>query len=435
MALVDVVIVGASIAGSTAAILLGRAGLRVALVERHGRLDAFKTLCTHHVMACATPTLQRLGIDTTIEAAGGVRNGLNLYTPWGWVVSPPGAPHGYSIRREILDPMLRRTAAETAGVDLRLGQKTVALLPEQAGVRVRDAHGAEHDISAPLVVGADGVHSSVAAMAGGTTRVVPNNRFMYFAEFTGVRLHSTGRTELWMHESAVSYAMPNDGGITVLATMPTKAELPSFRSHPEAALLAALRKLPDAPRFDPGNRVSKIIGAPDCPLITRTAVPANTVALIGDAAITSDPSQGVGCGWAFQSAEWLADEVAPALLDGPPCRSKRRSADTSADERSARTPSDHRAGGQGRSTHRHRPSDRAGGGPSTQDERHTSSPMSTAASHPPASSSPPPWPGPRRSTPPPRHADSRSAASGVIGAVGRRRLSGGGKCGRHRRRW
>ena len=149
MAHFDVVIVGASIAGSTAAILLGRAGLRVALVERHGRLDAYKTLCTHHVMACATPTIHRLGLDTRIEAAGGVRNGLNLYTPWGWVVTPPDMLHGYSIRREILDPMLRRTAAETCGVDLRLGQKVVALLAEQAGVRVRDAHGAEHDIHAP----------------------------------------------------------------------------------------------------------------------------------------------------------------------------------------------------------------------------------------------------------------------------------------------
>ena len=362
----DVVIVGASIAGSTAAILLGRAGLRVALVERHGRLDAFKALCTHHVMACATPTIHRLGLDTTIEAAGGVRNGLNLYTPWGWVVTPPDTLHGYSIRREILDPMLRRTAAETCGVDLRLGQKVVALLSEQAGVRVRDAHGAEHDILAPLVVGADGVHSSVAALAGGTTRVVPNNRFMYFAEFTGVRLHSTGRTELWMHEPAISYAMPNDGGVTVLATMPTKAELPSFRSNPEAALLAALRKLPDAPRFDPGGRVSKIIGAPDCPLITRTAVPASTVALIGDAALTSDPSQGVGCGWAFQSAEWLADEVAPALLDGRPVGSGAPQIPAPTNG-SARTPDDHRAGGESRTAHRHRPSDRAGGGPRHQD--------------------------------------------------------------------
>ena len=29
------------------------------------------------------------------------------------------------------------------------------------------------------------------------------------------------------------------------------------------------------------------------------------LALIGDAALATDPLFGVGCGWAFQSAEWL----------------------------------------------------------------------------------------------------------------------------------
>jgi glutathione S-transferase len=37
------------------------------------------------------------------------------------------------------------------------------------------------------------------------------------------------------------------------------------------------------------------------------------MAFIGDAALTSDPLFGVGCGWALQSAEWLADTVGPAL--------------------------------------------------------------------------------------------------------------------------
>jgi 2-polyprenyl-6-methoxyphenol hydroxylase-like FAD-dependent oxidoreductase len=37
------------------------------------------------------------------------------------------------------------------------------------------------------------------------------------------------------------------------------------------------------------------------------------LALIGDAALATDPLFGVGCGWAFESAEWLADAVAPAL--------------------------------------------------------------------------------------------------------------------------
>jgi menaquinone-9 beta-reductase len=39
------------------------------------------------------------------------------------------------------------------------------------------------------------------------------------------------------------------------------------------------------------------------------------VAFVGDAALATDPIFGVGCGWAFQSAEWLVDETGPALLD------------------------------------------------------------------------------------------------------------------------
>ena len=37
------------------------------------------------------------------------------------------------------------------------------------------------------------------------------------------------------------------------------------------------------------------------------------LALVGDAAMAIDPLWGVGCGWALQSAEWLADGVSAAL--------------------------------------------------------------------------------------------------------------------------
>jgi 2-polyprenyl-6-methoxyphenol hydroxylase-like FAD-dependent oxidoreductase len=40
------------------------------------------------------------------------------------------------------------------------------------------------------------------------------------------------------------------------------------------------------------------------------------LALIGDAALATDPIWGTGCGWAFRSAEWLVDSVALALRHG-----------------------------------------------------------------------------------------------------------------------
>jgi menaquinone-9 beta-reductase len=317
----DVAVVGASLAGCTAATLLARAGLRVALIERHRDLGAFKPLCTHHVMACATPTLRRLGLDGEIEAAGGIRNAVDGYTPWGWVTSPPGVPHGYSIRREKLDPLCRRLAAETPGVELLSGHRATALLDRDGtvdGVRVRGTDGRQREVRARLVVGADGAHSTVARLAGATERTAPNERFCFFAHFTGVELTSEGHTQFWGHEDDIAYAMPNDDGVTILAAMPTKERLRAFQVDREASLLAALRRLPDGPGLETATRVSKLVGFTDYPLVDREAVPAPGVALIGDASLTSDPSQGVGCGWAFQSAEWLADAVTPALRDGRP---------------------------------------------------------------------------------------------------------------------
>jgi len=35
------------------------------------------------------------------------------------------------------------------------------------------------------------------------------------------------------------------------------------------------------------------------------------LAFVGDAAVSGDPLFVVGCGWALQEAEWLADAIAP----------------------------------------------------------------------------------------------------------------------------
>jgi 2-polyprenyl-6-methoxyphenol hydroxylase-like FAD-dependent oxidoreductase len=37
------------------------------------------------------------------------------------------------------------------------------------------------------------------------------------------------------------------------------------------------------------------------------------LALVGDAAIAADPLFGIGCGWAFQSGEWLAEALDGSL--------------------------------------------------------------------------------------------------------------------------
>ena len=58
----DVVIVGASLAGCTAAILLARSGAQVALVEQRPDLKAYKRICTHFIQSSGIRPLQRIGL-------------------------------------------------------------------------------------------------------------------------------------------------------------------------------------------------------------------------------------------------------------------------------------------------------------------------------------------------------------------------------------
>src|SRR3954471_2732473 len=107
----DVIVVGASIAGCAAATFLAWDGLKVALIEAHRDENMYKRLCTHFIQSSATPTIERPGIAKELDEAGAVRAHGDLWTKFGWPREPeqvPGCPrHGTSVRRVVLDPMLR----------------------------------------------------------------------------------------------------------------------------------------------------------------------------------------------------------------------------------------------------------------------------------------------------------------------------------------
>ncbi|MFF3618941.1 NAD(P)/FAD-dependent oxidoreductase [Streptomyces sp. NPDC002467] len=313
----DVVISGAGLAGCTAAILFARRGVRVALLERRSDPHAYKPLCTHSITANAHPVLDELGLIPELEEAGALHNDARWYTRWGWIEPKsapqgPALPHGYNIRRSTLDPLIRSRAARTPGVDLLTGHRVTGLVREAGrtvGVRTSTPQG-DREIRARLVVGADGKDSAVAKFAEVPTKVHENTRFGYLAHFRDLPLRG-GVGQTWFLEPDMAYAFPNDDGVTVLAVLPDKKRLPAFREDLEGSFLEFVRALPDAPPIDSAERITKFIGTVDYPLVTRDPT-APGIALVGDAALTGDPLWGVGCGWAFQSAQWLVEAVAPA---------------------------------------------------------------------------------------------------------------------------
>lgn len=326
----DVIVVGGSLAGCTASILLARAGARVALVERKPDPQSFKRMCSHYIQSSAIPTLERLGLLGPIERAGGVRSKVRIWTPTandarrdddprrGWVDlgADSPLPPGVNLRRERLDPLLRAAAAETPGVELMLGRKATGLLREDDRIRgVEFAGGGQ--MRARLVIGADGRDSAIAKLARVRTRVKPSERFSYAAYYEGPAPAGSPDSSLWFLDPEWAAALPTDSELTLYLCMPTKQHLPEFRSDPEQALSAFFANLPDPPPIRASERVGPVVGKLDMPNITRIPT-APGLALAGDAAMATDPLWGVGCGWAFQSAEWLSDCVAPALRDEEP---------------------------------------------------------------------------------------------------------------------
>jgi 2-polyprenyl-6-methoxyphenol hydroxylase-like FAD-dependent oxidoreductase len=314
----DVVVAGASIAGCAAARLFALAGLRVALVERRPDPAAYKVVCTHQIQSSAVPAIERLGLAPALDGAGAVRSRAAAWTPFGgWALFPRDAPPGYALTRKRLDPMIRAFATETPGVDYLPGRTVVGLTRDGDrvdGVEVETTDRGRRVLRATLTVAADGRNSTLARLARVPARVLPHNRFVYFGYWSGVRTPAD-EARLWLLDPDAAAVFPNEDGLTLIATVPHRRRMAEFRADPEAAYRRALGELPDGPGLESAVLESKLIGNFEVPNKMRPAG-GRGIAFAGDAAVAADPLFGVGCGWAFQSAEWLVGETRSALLGG-----------------------------------------------------------------------------------------------------------------------
>lgn len=311
----DAVIVGGSLAGCATATLLARAGARVAVVEKRPDPKAFKRMCSHFIQASAVPTLERLGWLEPMVEAGAIHTRVQAWTRWGWIKPPAPGNACVNLRRELLDPLIRERTGAEPGVELILGRTATRVLSEDGivrGVAVRSQDGEETELRATLTIGADGRDSQVAELAGLPDRKKPHGRFAYGGYFEGPAPATAPDASFWMLDPQWAAAFPTDSDLTFYAVMATMDRLPEFKADPQEALVKFISDLPDAPPIKQGRLVEPVVGKVDMTNRQRGPI-APGLALIGDAALAVDPLFGIGCGWALQSGEWLADSVAPAL--------------------------------------------------------------------------------------------------------------------------
>jgi 2-polyprenyl-6-methoxyphenol hydroxylase-like FAD-dependent oxidoreductase len=168
---VDAVIVGARCAGAATALLLARAGARVLLLDK-GAYGS-DTTSTHALMRGGVLQLQRWGVLPAIVAAGTPPVHATTFSYSEQDITVPIEPRFgvdalYAPRRALLDRTLV-DAATASGAEVSYRTRIDDVIVDADG-RVRGvvavAGGTRQRIEADIVVGADGLYSTIAHHVG-----------------------------------------------------------------------------------------------------------------------------------------------------------------------------------------------------------------------------------------------------------------------------
>jgi 2-polyprenyl-6-methoxyphenol hydroxylase-like FAD-dependent oxidoreductase len=317
----DAIIVGARCAGSPTAMLLARSGYRVLLVDRASFPS--DTLSSHYIHQPGVERLERWGLLGQVVASNAppVRTQSFDVGPFALVGAPPPAgavTESYVPRRSVLDHILVE-AASSAGAEVRehFAVKELVWDGERVtGIRGRSADGSSVTEKARIVVGADGMRSSVARrVAAPAYEVRAPLTCAFYSYWSDVPLDGA---ELYPRPARMVIAGPtNDGHAMVIAYWPN-AEFDAVRTDIEASFLAALELAPSlAERVHAGRRTERFRGTADLPFFFRKPFGPGW-ALVGDAGYHKDPLTAQGITDAFRDAELVADAIDAGLSGAQP---------------------------------------------------------------------------------------------------------------------
>jgi flavin-dependent dehydrogenase len=311
----DAVIVGARAAGAATAMLLGRAGLRVLLVDR-GHYGA-DTLSTHALMRGGVLQLHRWGLLDRIVDAGTppIRRTTFRYAHDDVSVMIK-AGHGidalYAPRRTVLDPVLV-DAAVVAGADVRYGVTVTGVRRDARGrvigVETRDETGRTLTADADIVIGADGLRSTVAERVGAAiehqARAASGVVYGYWSD-----VETDGYEWAYRAEVAAGLIPTNDGLTCVFAGGPPSRIGRGGRPVLDDVIRSASPAI--AQRVAAGRAPAGVRSFSGHPGFLRRAWGPGW-ALVGDAGSWKDPISTHGITDALRDAELLSRAIVASV--------------------------------------------------------------------------------------------------------------------------
>jgi flavin-dependent dehydrogenase len=315
----DVLVIGAGPAGSASAALLAGAGHDVIVVDR----AAFPRdkPCSEYLSPEAVRVLDRLGAVGSLEQSGAQPlegtvvigpGGARLHGIFGEARPAPFRRTGLSVARQVLDATLLQTA-RSAGARVMERTRLEELVYEGgavAGAVLRGPRGRQV-VRSRLVIGADGLRSSVARRLGAHSRG-SLRRVAFVAHVEGVPGLARSAE---MHVGARGYVGLNPLGrdVTNVALVVPAALAAGARGRSSEFFFESLERFPGVRgRVDLRRMVRPVLATG--PFATRARrVTADGALLVGDAADFFDPFTGEGICSALRGAELVALHAGAAL--------------------------------------------------------------------------------------------------------------------------
>lgn len=305
---VDVLIIGAGPAGLAAGIVCGRQGLRTLVCDKR-RLPADKA-CGEGLMPTGLRHLEQLGVKPYLRAGRHFPlHGIRYLSSKGTTARADFREGpGWGIPRLDLSSGLLQRATTLESLEIRPAVRATSMGVEKNRIWVK----VDGDcIAARLVVGADGLQSSVRQWAGLEGGRGTHQRW-------GARQHF--KVGPWSQEVEIHWGKGMEAYVTPCADdLVGVAFLWDRGRHPQLpggdrlipALLEAFPELARRLKYTPVSDSPLAVG----PLQRRASAPiAYGVLLIGDAAGYLDALTGEGLSLAFAQALALERTVIPRLL-------------------------------------------------------------------------------------------------------------------------
>ena len=306
----DALIVGGGIAGSTLAIVLARAGVAVAVVERE---RAFRDRVRGEALMPWGASLAReLGILDALAESGSrylpiwqTYDGREPLEPYDWRWDVPSGDAVWGVRHPGLqDALLERAAAAGATV-LRPAK---ALRPRRSGERHLvpvKTEGGEVILSSRLVVGADGGESGVRTWIAANTVRDPVRQMIGGLLLDGVDLDpDAAHIAAFPGGRAMLFRQASGKARAYLVTRPEVARTMRGANAAPALIAASAAALPAGAlkNAQPAGPAAFFSGAD----IFADRIVGDGVVLIGDAAGANDPCQGHGVSLVFKDVHELS---------------------------------------------------------------------------------------------------------------------------------